>query len=178
LKSLYGQRNVYCVCSLSNGNLAFSDSIYLDSVTRIVNWRTSENIVTIYSFFANCLLELPNQHLASGESDAMVKIWNATSGMLVTTLTGHTGEVVCLIDLANKHLASSSFDRTIRIWDYQNRTCMKTLKGHLQTVFSLALVKSDHNLLLSASLDRTFKIWRLASVLDNQTAIKLEYCKY
>ena len=61
---------------------------------------------------------LKNGYLASGSDDTTIKIWN-TDGSLITTLTGHTGQVKSLAALQNGWLASGSGhpDYKIKIWD-------------------------------------------------------------
>ena len=56
--------------------------------------------------------------LASGSADETVRLWDATTGELIHTLTGHTdgvGSVAFSPD--GKILASGSADDTIKLWD-------------------------------------------------------------
>ena len=81
------------------------------------------------------------KQIASGSWDATVKIWNASSGELQSTLAGHTRYVPTLallvlkvvlvahssamrrdvncvgFDPTGKKLVSCSDDRTVRVWD-------------------------------------------------------------
>jgi WD40 repeat protein len=56
--------------------------------------------------------------LLSASDDKNIALWNASSGELVSTLTGHTDAVVSLaISKDGKLLVSSSKDGTIRLWN-------------------------------------------------------------
>ncbi|NEQ11998.1 MAG: hypothetical protein F6K37_40910, partial [Moorea sp. SIO4E2] len=58
-----------------------------------------------------------NRILASGSHDGTIKLWDISTGTLVTTLNGHTGPITTLaFSPDNQTLASGSFDRTIKIW--------------------------------------------------------------
>ncbi|NEP88255.1 MAG: hypothetical protein F6K18_16245 [Okeania sp. SIO2C2] len=55
--------------------------------------------------------------LASGSNDCTIKVWNLSTGTLITTLTGHTGIITTLaFSPDNQTLASGSDDKTIKIW--------------------------------------------------------------
>jgi hypothetical protein len=103
--------------------------------------------------------------LASGGVDGSVRIWNARSGSLIHTLTGHTGEVRTLaFSTDGTTLASGagsvsgSRDYTVRIWDAGDGSLIHTLTGHTIWVTSVAWSR-DGATLASGGLDRTVRIW-------------------
>jgi len=108
--------------------------------------------------------------LASGSEDSTIKIWDWELGELERTLKGHTKAV---LDVAfggprgGTLLASCSSDLTIKLWDpsdeYKN---IRTLPGHDHSVSAVRFIPSgaagapmSGNLLVSASRDKTLKIW-------------------
>ena len=108
--------------------------------------------------------------LASGSEDATIKIWDWELGELERTLKGHTKPVLD-VDFGGPRggtlLASCSSDLTIKLWDpsdeYKNT---RTLPGHDHSISAVRFVPSgvagaplSGNLLISASRDKTLRLW-------------------
>ncbi|CAI6316587.1 unnamed protein product [Periconia digitata] len=108
--------------------------------------------------------------LASGSEDTTIKIWDWELGELERTVKGHTKGVLD-VDFGGPRggtlLASCSSDLTIKLWDpsdeYKN---IRTLPGHDHSVSSIRFIPSgaagapsSGNLLVSASRDKTLRIW-------------------
>lgn len=108
--------------------------------------------------------------LASGSEDTTIKIWDWELGELERTVKGHTKAVLDLDyggPRGNTLLASCSSDLTVKLWDpsdeYKN---IRTLPGHDHSVSAVRFIPSgtagspmSGNLLVSASRDKTLKIW-------------------
>jgi platelet-activating factor acetylhydrolase IB subunit alpha len=108
--------------------------------------------------------------LASGSEDYTIKIWDWELGEHERTIKGHT-KTVLDVDFGGPRggtlLASCSSDLTIKLWDpsddYKN---IKTLPGHDHSVSAVRFIPSgaagapaSSNLLVSASRDKTLRIW-------------------
>ncbi|KAF2103701.1 platelet-activating factor acetylhydrolase IB alpha subunit [Rhizodiscina lignyota] len=108
--------------------------------------------------------------LASGSEDATIKIWDWELGELERTVKGHTKGVLD-VDFGGPRggtlLASCSSDLTIKLWDpadeYKN---IRTLPGHDHSVSAIRFIPSgaagapmSGNLLVSASRDKTLRVW-------------------
>ena len=56
-------------------------------------------------------------HLASGGSDSLIQIQDASTGEVQRTLKGHRNTIYDLAwSAAGDQLASAAFDRTARVW--------------------------------------------------------------
>jgi platelet-activating factor acetylhydrolase IB subunit alpha len=112
--------------------------------------------------------------LASGSEDYTIKIWDWELGELERTIKGHTNSVLD-VDYGGPKggtlLVSCSSDLTIKLWDpndeYKN---IKTLPGHDHSVSAVRFIPSgaagspsSGNLLVSASRDKTLRIWDVST---------------
>jgi len=99
------------------------------------------------------------EHVASGGNDFTVKIWDATTGQLIHSLTGHNHYVT---DVAfspdGKRLASTSTDGTVRIWDVTTGRAIHTLNGYSSSVWN-PVFSSDGTWLAAGDCDGTVKFW-------------------
>ncbi len=61
------------------------------------------------------------KHVATGGSDATIRIWELATGRLVRVLLGHTG-IICGLNWSSngQYLASSGVDSKCRIWETNN----------------------------------------------------------
>ncbi|KAJ5273520.1 hypothetical protein N7478_008645 [Penicillium angulare] len=89
-----------------------------------------------------------------------ISIWDLSLGQRISTLSGHLGVVQSMVWFHDGRIASSSSERDIKIWDSCSGQCLSTLKGHHESVRSL-LLSHDESRLISASIDKTLKIWNL-----------------
>ncbi|EKX50141.1 hypothetical protein GUITHDRAFT_103955 [Guillardia theta CCMP2712] len=134
--------------------------------------------------------ENPNGLILSGSYDytssgqvkvpAVVNMWDAETGDLRHSLTGHTATVssiACstdgkeifsaswdkavwaLLPLPGNKLLSGSADRTIRLWDTVEGKCIGTLTGHSDCVRALVMLPDGK--VASAGNDCMIKIWSL-----------------
>ena len=83
----------------------------------------------------------------------MLKLWDAGSGRVLHTLTGHTSDVNSVtFSPDGRTLASASLDTTLKLWDATSGWELRTLTGHTGCVRSVA-ISPDGRTLASASAD-------------------------
>ncbi|XP_038882793.1 protein JINGUBANG-like [Benincasa hispida] len=116
----------------------------------------------------------PYNFLYSGSSDGLINFWEKESSSSRYNhggfLQGHHFGVLCLVTVKNLILSGSE-DTAIRIWRREEigngfvHSCVSVIEGHHGPVRCLAAAMEVDNmgnmLVCSASLDQTFKIWRV-----------------
>ncbi|KAK7998393.1 hypothetical protein PG989_006433 [Apiospora arundinis] len=123
----------------------------------------------------NCVAFHPiYSSIASGSDDCTIKIWDFELGELERTIKGHTRAVLD-VDFGGPRgstlLASCSSDLTIKLWDPANEyKNIRTLPGHDHSVSAIRFIPSgvagaptSGSQLVSASRDKTLKIWDVAT---------------
>jgi WD40 repeat protein len=102
-------------------------------------------------------------HLATAGADRTVRVWRIAGqpgpGPEVRVLRGHDDEVISLVFLDRRRLASASSDHTVRLWDLAAQGGGRVLAGHGGEV-NQVIASSDGALIISASDDRTVRVWR------------------
>ncbi len=100
---------------------------------------------------------------ATGDSNCVVSLWEATSGREILTCKGHTNRVCSVAFSPNgATLASGSGDKTVRLWDISSGECLHTLRGHTNRVRSVAFSPNGATL-ASGSHDKTVRLWDISS---------------
>jgi eukaryotic-like serine/threonine-protein kinase len=99
---------------------------------------------------------------ASGDNTA--KVWDARSGALVLTLTGHApgdfgaGILSASFSPDGSRIVTGGADATAKVWDARTGAEILTLRGHTESVFS-ARFSPDGEHIVTASHDKTAKVW-------------------
>lgn len=108
----------------------------------------------------NMLAFSPNSRvLATASDDKAVKLWDASNGQLIATLTGHEGGVYDLrFSPDGQTLATLSDDKKPRLWNVGTRQLQATLLGHKGKVRNLEF-SPDGRTIVTGSDDGTAKLW-------------------
>lgn len=106
-----------------------------------------------------------------GADDLVVRVYNYNTLEKVTQFDAHTDYVrQFAIHPTRPYVLSCSDDMTIKLWDWERGwKCVTTYEGHVHYVMAVAFNPKDGNTFATASLDRTIKIWNLASPNANYT---------
>jgi hypothetical protein len=98
-----------------------------------------------------------------------IQLWDASTGALRNSLTGHTEQIYDLAwSPASGRLASASFDGTVRVWDVERCVAQQTLDaGPTASVFSVAWAP-DGRQLASGLLDGRVLLWDVATATQRR----------
>ncbi|HEY5259719.1 MAG TPA: F-box/WD40 repeat-containing protein [Rhabdochlamydiaceae bacterium] len=96
--------------------------------------------------------------LFSDDHEGGICVWDLKSGAPIHTLLGHErGKAITALAFECGRLFSGA-DTTIKMWDVDKLECLRTFAGHAQGISAVAVANGK---LVSASFDRTVRVWNL-----------------
>jgi WD40 repeat protein len=100
-----------------------------DRTLRLWNPATGEAVRTIPAGIGvDALAYSPDGKLIAGAISDTVGLWDAGSGALLQSLTGHTGRVYSVAFAPNgRYLATAAWDHTVRLWNPRSGGELRTL---------------------------------------------------
>jgi WD40 repeat protein len=106
----------------------------------------------------------PDQkRLVAAGTGGTLDVWNATTGVRLSTLRGHTGSVHSVAFSSDgTRLLSGGNDNTLKLWDAATGKALLTLTGHSNDVLCVAF-SPDGTRLVSGSIDKTVRLWDAAT---------------
>ncbi|BBN17899.1 protein MpATG16 [Marchantia polymorpha subsp. ruderalis] len=145
-----------------------------DSVVRQWDSQGGTNLNTLRGATGTILdltVSSDNKQVLAACSDHKIYLWDAQSGRIRHTLTGHSEKVVA-IDLSpsgNKRAVSASYDRTIKLWDLGTGYGVNTIVCYSNC--NSVCVTSDGALICSGHMDGNLRFWDIRSgKLANEVA--------
>jgi WD40 repeat protein/serine/threonine protein kinase len=105
------------------------------------------------------------RRVASADPEYRVRVWDAITGGLARTMTGHSDRVYAIaFSPDGRLLATGSRDTTIRLWDAATGACVRTLEPHGTWIRSVAF-SPDGTRLVSGSGGELFTPRRHGEVI-------------
>ncbi|CAB3978223.1 F-box WD repeat-containing 7-like [Paramuricea clavata] len=135
-------------------------TVYKESLELQQNWTDGRCTLTELNGHTKRVLSVSafENMIASGSYDKTIKVWDAKSGKILQTLTGHSKGVWCLCFLSKTLLISGSHDTSIRVWNLTTETSVRILMSHTGPVWAL---QRKGDILVSGSGDKTAKVWNI-----------------
>lgn len=147
-----------------NGKNEYVESSVYEAHTKYVN-----SVTVTYD-----VLDYPHGLIITGSNDQTIGIYDIKEGKVIANLSDHNGSV-CTLRCKEAILYSGSFDCSMKAWNLNelssNGSSLKpfcSIKGHDQAVWSV-LPLPDRNQVLTASADKSIKLWNIANQQCLQT---------
>jgi WD40 repeat protein len=163
LRAFVGHSQEVCSVAFSpDGRLALTGS--MDSTVRLWDIATGRIVRVIEQ--GNCADSVafsPDGRSILSSEYHDLKLWDADSGRLLRTFTGHKESVEAVaISPDGRQALSASSDKTLKLWDLATGRELRSFAGHRKYVRSVAFTP-DGKRAVSGSWDETFKLWDLSS---------------
>ncbi|ORC90417.1 pleiotropic regulator 1 [Trypanosoma theileri] len=123
------------------------------------SWKMSKVLVGHRGWVWSAAVDPSNSWFATGGGDAVVKVWDLTTGALKLNLTGHK-EAVRAISLStlSPYMFTGSDDRSLKCWDLERNEIIRDFHGHKGPVHSVG-VHPSLDIVVSGGRDKTVRIW-------------------
>ena len=96
--------------------------------------------------------------LVSGSNDNSVCMWDATTGVELKEMKGHTSWVYSVAFLSDgTKIVSGSKDHSVRVWDVSTGVELKKLMGHTDLVSSVAFSSNGTQIVCLAQLTNLYR---------------------
>ena len=158
-------QKIYCRSETSKGVycLQYDDDKIVsglrDNTIKIWDKKTLDLRKTLIGHQGSVLcLQYDDKIIVSGSSDSTVRIWEIKTGECVNTIMHHV-EAVLHLRFGDGVMVTCSKDRSIAVWDMRSARDIqlrRVLVGHRAAV---NVVDFDQKYIVSASGDRTIKVW-------------------
>ncbi|MCK5525153.1 MAG: WD40 repeat domain-containing protein [Thiomargarita sp.] len=90
-----------------------------------------------------------------------IRLYDFTSGKLVTLLKGHTNVVLSLaFSPDNRYLVSGSADKNAIIWNLESKALGSRLSGHIDHIYAVAFTP-DSQRVVTGSYDHSLRLWQV-----------------
>lgn len=122
-------------------------------------WKMSKVLVGHQGWVWAAAVDPTNSWFATGGFDAVIKVWDLSSGALKMNLTGHKEAVRSIaLSPSSPYMFSGSDDHAIKCWDLERNEVVREFFGHRSAVHCVA-VHPTLDLVFSGGRDQTVRVW-------------------
>ena len=100
-------------------------------------------------------------YVLTGGHDRLINLYNTQTGSYVSTYTGHSWPVYDLSLSHTGNFLSAGGDRALFYWDAAAHRVLRKFTGHSQRLNAVTFGGSGDCVAISASYDRTVRVWDL-----------------
>ncbi|CAH0038162.1 unnamed protein product [Clonostachys solani] len=114
-----------------------------------------------------------DRFIASASLDGSIRIW-IRSGACYTTIAARPGRSISFSPDDSLIACGSAWDGSVNLWNIKTGHCDLSFAGHTDPVTDV-VISSDNSWLVSASRDKSLKVWDLANARNSGgTTTKIE----
>lgn len=126
-------------------------------------WKLAKVLVGHQGWVWTTTVDPANAWFATGGFDAVIKVWDMTSGQLKLNLTGHKLGIRGLaVSSQSPYMFSGSDDHSVKCWDLERNEAVREFFGHKSAVHCVA-THPTLDVVLSGSRDKTVRVWDIRS---------------
>ena len=163
--------NIYSMCKTNKDEIvvACGEEIYIVSnlnseIYNSIDKYPSLNSQTKNSKSSNspkniiCMTLIPENKLASGGEDRIIRIWDLTKRKLIFTISNNYKRIDSLLPYKNNCLIVGAYN-IIKIINIDTKKELVSLMGHEKSI--CCIIELYPNILATSSYDNTIKVWDL-----------------
>lgn len=154
-------RPVFSIAFHTDGALVATGGF--DGYGRVWDLRSGKAVMTLHGHIKPVLSldfhpSLPK--LASASEDGTARIWDLRKQCPIFSIPAHSSPVtVARWSPDGDCLLTAGFDSVAKVWTASDYRLLVPLAGHESKIFSAAFSPADQQTIVTASADRTFKLW-------------------